>query len=191
MSSPILSRFALYLAVLSCLAAGARADQVSPYPCSPKYVAAADFCAEIWAKTKDSAWMVFDVEFKKPAPESLDTESAKAKLMQYNGMFFNAYQIRSKDDTTKTLPMPMGAAQKWAYEGLIFRRYYANTVSMDDIVAKMAFKPGAASGVRSTPPWHRGKAAGGKAFTLDGREVVAPKAQKGSKAKSVAPSVAR
>jgi hypothetical protein len=113
--------------------------------------------------------------------------------MQYNGMFFNAYQIRSKDDTSKTLPMPMGAAQRWGYEGLIFRRYYAHTVSMEDIVNKMTYKPGTASGVRATTTWHRGKAAGGKAFTLDGRELAAwtAKSAKAAKPIAVAPSMTR
>lgn len=189
MPRPILTRSAL--AAFACLAAAgaARADQITNYPCSPKYVAAADFCAEVWAKTKDSTWMVFDVEFKNPVAAGQMTAADSARLKQYNGMFFNAYQVRSKDDTAKTLPMPVGDAQKWSYAGLAFRRYYANTVAMEDIIGKMTYQPPSPSTLRAEPAWRRGQAAG-KAFTLDGR-ALEPKSPRAPKAKAAAPTVTR
>ncbi|GEM_PF-5727968 len=164
----------LVLSAASFTATPARADQISPYPCSQKIVNGGDFCSSVWDKTKDSTWMVFMVEFsKKPAPESLETPDAISRLRMCNGIFFNAYQVRSAANPDQLLTMPAPADQKWSYGPLVFRRYYVQTISLDDIIGKLTYVSPTAIGPRNAASAlsPARPAMGAEAFLADGRKV--------------------
>lgn len=154
---------------------GAWADVITNYPCSEKFIGGPDFCTSVWSKTMDSTWMEFEIAFKKPAAESLQTESSKALLERYNLMFWNSYRVYKKGDLEKPLTMPIKADWKWEYPGLMVRRYYANTLAMEGIIAKMTYTPGSSSlrpgqaRLRTTryPVW----GAAAAPYTLDGRRA--------------------
>ncbi len=134
----------------------------------PDKVEGPDVC-KVVTDTTDTSWVVLDIAFKKPQGD-LESAQNKALQKQYTWRLYGGYVMHNKANPEKRLDPPADADMKWEYTGFYMPKYFVRTLSLDDMIAKLTYRPAVSSIVRGSVR-NRLKGKVQSAFTLDGRRI--------------------